>query len=138
MKLNDADVETKLDFSKPINFIIHGFMADTKWMFETADVWTKNTSCNVCAVDWSPLAGDFKISIHKLSSLFNRLIAYPQVSMLYTRLTSNVIVRFMKFLEQHGMKIDQVSIAGHSLGAHISGFVGAAFHGQIHAIYGTF
>lgn len=28
VKLNDTNVKKKLDFSKPINFLIHGFMAD--------------------------------------------------------------------------------------------------------------
>lgn len=34
------------------------------------------------------------------------------------------------------MKIDLVSVAGHSLGAHIAGFFGHGFKGQLNAIFG--
>ena len=43
----------------------------------------------------------------------------------------------MKFLTQNGMNIEQTSIAGFSLGAQISGFIGEFFsQPKLAAIYG--
>lgn len=91
----------------------------------------------MCTIDWRPLAGEFKIDLSRITNFINKLINYPEVSMRFTRLTANAVVRFMKFLKKHGMKVNQVAMAGHSLGAHICGFVGSAFNGEIDAIYGT-
>lgn len=95
-------------------------------MQQTVEDWAANGDCNVCAIDWSALAGDELLDV----------INYSKVAMHYTRLASNAIIQFMSFLQQHGMNIEEVSMAGHSLGAHIAGFVGQHFDGKINAIYG--
>lgn len=71
-----------------------------KWIKGTAADWAKNCECNVCAVDWS------KMAVHVP-------LEYKYVATNYTRLASNSIVRFMSFLDKHGMKIKDTSIAGH-------------------------
>lgn len=80
-------------------------------MNETAKAWAKNVDCNVCVVDWRPLSGksfDVKDVLDAITHL-----NYVKVAMEYTVLTKNSIHRFMEFLKDQGMKIDQVSIAGH-------------------------
>lgn len=52
-------------------------------------------------------------------------------------MVADATVNFMKFLVQHGMNVEQSSIAGFGVGAHIAGFIGAAFpKKKLAAIYG--
>lgn len=90
-------------------------------MPETVLNWAYFGDSNVCAVDWNETAKS----------------AYPTV-LKYMGIVADEIVHFMEFLSAHGMNINQSAIAGHSLGAHVAGLVGARFHGKIDAIYGTF
>lgn len=89
-------------------------------MGKTAISWARFGDCNVCVVDWSRLAN------------YDYSIAAVQ----HTRMVSKAISQFMLFLSQHGMNVEHVSIAGHSLGAQIAGLVGATWSGRIAAIYG--
>lgn len=84
--------------------------------------WAHFGDCNACTVDWSRLAN----------------YDYAKSSVSHTKLVSNAVSSLMNFLTEHGMKIEDVSIAGHSLGAHIAGYVGAMYSGKIAAIYGIF
>lgn len=88
----------------------------------TAIDWAHNADCNVCIVDWSRLSN------------YN----YPIAASEHTKLVANALFNFMHFLIEHGMNIEQVAIAGHSLGAQIAGLVGAKFEGKIDAIYGIY
>lgn len=72
-------------------------------MNKTVYDWVEMCECNVCAVDWSVMAGKDNFDA----------IKYPLVAVKYTKVTSNVIRRFMLFLNDNGMKIDDVSMAGH-------------------------
>lgn len=91
------------------------------WMGKTAIGWAHFGDCNVCIVDWSRMA-NFQYAITALK---------------HTRMVADFVSNFMRFLSNHGMLIEQVSIAGHSLGAQIAGFVGAKWMGKIAAIYGS-
>lgn len=90
--------------------------------FESAVDWAHYGDCNVCSVDWSRLAR------------YN----YATCSTRHTRIVSNAIVYFMEYLSRnHGMNVEEVSIAGFSLGAQIAGLVGGSWHYQkVAAIYG--
>lgn len=60
--------------------------------------------CNVCAVDWSALAGKGVLGATK----------YATVATKHTKQVANVIHRFMEFLVKERVMItDAVSIAGH-------------------------
>lgn len=91
-------------------------------MRKTAIDWVYNADCNVCIVDWSRLSN----------------YIYPVAASGHTKMVADALVNFMHFLIKHGMNIEQVAIAGHSLGAQIAGLVGAKFDGKIDAIYGMF
>lgn len=134
-----------IKYSRPFNFIIHGwhdgFEGGPTWIFNgpyidrrgrpelwmepLAQQWIKHADCNVCIVDWSSLASGGYIDVVK-----NRL---PRVV--------DDIVNELEIYMERGMNISEVSIVGHSLGAHIAGSVGREFkthHGiELKAIYGA-
>lgn len=83
-------------------------------------VWSNVGKSNVCAVDYSRLAN------------YGYLIA----STIHARQTADHIAEFIKFLNQLGIPLDNISLAGHSLGAQVIAQVGASFNGQIGTIYG--
>lgn len=83
--------------------------------------WARQADHNVCAVNWSRLA-HYK---------------YATAATKHTKMVAAATVNFMNFLTQHGMNVQQVSIAGFGVGAHIAGFIGASFPKQkLAAIYG--
>lgn len=74
------------------------------WMNNTARDWVQYGECNVCAVDWSALAGK------TWTDGFN----YATVATKHTKQVAHVIIRFIKFLiDKQGLKISDISIAGH-------------------------
>lgn len=147
--INDTDIQAKIDFTKPVNFVIHGWLgglyggniylvenADSTngmnvfvqdvhlpqikygrndenlilhfdynigWIQTTALSWAQFADSNVCAVDWSRLAN----------------YDYSVAAMKHTKMVTDTLESFMKFLIDNGMNIKLVSIAGHSLGAQI-------------------
>lgn len=140
MRHDDPFFRYKLNFSEPINFIIHGWhdgieghnmydRNDTKkhdsWMRPMAKDWSKYNNSNVCMVDWSFLAkGGY---VYTINYQLNRVV--------------NELIKFTEILYKYGMNYTQVSIAGHSLGAHIAGLFGRAIQSKgwrVYAIYGVY
>lgn len=78
------------------------------WPFAVAREWTKFVDTNVCAVDWSILSRQ------------DYLIA----AQLNTRLVGYYIAEFITQLVRNNISPDDISVAGHSLGGQIVGFVG--------------
>lgn len=75
----------------------------------------------MCAVDWNRLAR------------YN----YARCATVHLRLVANAIVYFMELSIKYGLNIEDVSIAGFSLGAQIAGLVGSSMpNRRIKAIYG--
>lgn len=137
-----------LNYSLPCNFLIHGWhdgfqggenrmptdgsqwidyrLKPDVWMELLAQEWVRRTNSNVCVIDWSYLAkGDYVYTVkHQIPRVVNDVVT--QMEMFYSR----------------GMNISEVSIAGHSLGAHIAGAIGRdlkTFHTlELKAIYGAF
>lgn len=87
-------------FSLNIWFVVYLFKG---WMRSAAVDWAHYADCNVCAVDWSRLAN----------------YCYSIAAMRHTKIVTNALVGFMQYLIDNGIDIEQVSIAGHSLGAQI-------------------
>lgn len=91
------------------------------WVYDMSVNWAKFADANVCAVDWSRLASyDYSIAAQK-----------------HTRMVANCMMELMDFFIRLGMLIQRVSLAGHSLGAHVAGFFGAGYKGQVNAIFGS-
>lgn len=71
--------------------------------------WVDNVNTNVCGVDWSDLANE----------------NYFQAALLNTHIAGRVVANFVNFISYAlGISASNVTIAGHSLGAHVAGFVG--------------
>lgn len=69
-----------------------------------------DTGCNVCGVDWQTLA-----SID---------IPYNNIAIDNVPRVAKHVAKFIRFLKSNGADVATVSMAGHSLGSHISGQTG--------------
>ncbi|XP_058457697.1 lipase member I-like [Malaya genurostris] len=119
---NDTDLDSKIDFTKPLTFIIHGWLdnATRIWVKTMARDVIKYGDTNVCSVNWSRLAR------------YN----YYQVAMNHTLIVSEYMTKFVEYLTLSGLALENVTFVGHSMGAQISGQVGKNFNGKIGKIYG--
>lgn len=117
---SDTDVMAKFEANRPFAFLIHGFtdfypgkflrINDTAWMKHLITKWANN-SINACAVNWGLISHE----------AFN----YFAVSQVSTVRVANYLSRLLVRLENTGVHLAQVKLAGHSLGAQIAGKVGA-------------
>lgn len=141
-----SDSNPILDYSRPFNFIIHGWHDGLTggaynefegkpyvsrrgrpelWMEPLGQEWVKRADCNVCIIDWSHLAkGGYIDTINKIP-----------------RVVADIMKEIEKY-KKRGMMIPNITLVGHSLGAHIAGAVGRAIREEYgvkaKAIYGTF
>uniref|UniRef100_A0AB38ZED3 Venom lipase 2 n=1 Tax=Ectomocoris sp. TaxID=3104572 RepID=A0AB38ZED3_9HEMI len=94
-------------------FITHGFSNNgtTKWLLDLKDVYLKAGDINVFIVDWADGA-----------NVLNYLQAASNI-----RIVGAELVRFGKYLVNNGLKLSKVHLIGHSLGAHIMGYMGKGF-----------
>ncbi|XP_063698095.1 endothelial lipase-like [Culicoides brevitarsis] len=120
--LKDPNIAQKLDFSKPVAFVIHGWIDNVNrtWVQETVKDYVKFVDTNVIAVDWNRLANyEYAIS------------AMRNVHMVAAHLAD-----FIKSLrDDHQVSFDNVTLVGHSLGGQISGLTGGLLDGKIGQIF---
>jgi pimeloyl-ACP methyl ester carboxylesterase len=100
------------DPTKPIKLIIHGFNdeATSKWISDMAQELLKLEDMNVIAVDWS---GGNRFP-------YNQAVAN-------TVIAAAAIRQFLQAMINMGVQPQQIHLIGHSLGAHISSYVGREF-----------
>ncbi|MEQ2220163.1 hypothetical protein ILYODFUR_002555, partial [Ilyodon furcidens] len=108
----------QFNLSKPTTFIVHGFRPTgsppawlediTKWLLARADI-------NVVIVDWNRGAAN----LNYLKAVAN------------TYKVAENITAFIKMMQDHGASPNLIHMIGVSLGAHISGFVGANLNSTI-------
>ncbi|XP_065093506.1 lipase member H-like [Ochlerotatus camptorhynchus] len=120
--LDDPDIQLKINFTKPIMLVTHGWLDDhtMNWIQETAQDALDNIDINVCIVGWGHLAR----------------YQYYQSARKHTLLVSGYMTRFINFLNLEGIPLEKVTLVGHSLGAQICGQVGYNLDGQLGEIYG--
>ncbi|VVC38884.1 Hypothetical protein CINCED_3A008727 [Cinara cedri] len=97
-------------------FITHGFNSDgeNQWMSDLKDAYLKQRDANVFLVDWG-----------KGSKLFN----YLQVAS-NTRVVGAELIRLGKYLiDRYELNPSKIHLMGHSLGAHISSYIGKGISG---------
>ncbi|XP_066502610.1 lipase member H [Hoplias malabaricus] len=108
----------RLNASRPTTFLIHGYRptgSPPKWMEDLTEAMLKRDDLNIIVVDWN--RGATNINYWKVVD--------------NTRPTATVITNFITKLQDQGATLSSIHMIGVSLGAHISGFTGANFQGQI-------
>lgn len=113
--LSDTGFKSACNFnpSLPLKIVVHGFIQNgrVKWVNDMAAALLNKEPVTVVTVDWGDGSG----------------FPYSQASA-NTRVVGAEIVRLINFLGAHaGLSVDKVHIIGHSLGAHVAGYAGAAF-----------
>ncbi|XP_066246981.1 pancreatic triacylglycerol lipase-like [Euwallacea similis] len=113
---------TGFDINRPTLVVIHGWKNDYEAAvndrIKTAALKTRNI--NVLVVDWSPIANRNYISAQRSVLAVGNYIG-------------DILLRLDDELNH---KIKHITVVGHSLGAHISGNVGARTKGLIETIIG--
>lgn len=116
-----------LNVQKPVAFAVHGFLATAKpdngTMYELGMVWSEVNDTNVCIVDWSYWAYrnyfiDSMSSIYKVGQYLTDVIE--------------------SLARNYGFEEDGFALSGHSLGAHIIGYVGNLLPWKPRICYGKF
>lgn len=120
--VDDPEISSKLDFTKPVAFITHGWTDNAKklWIQTTAQKMIRYLDRNVCVVQWRQLAA----------------YKYEQAAKENTLQVSDYLTKFIQYLVQKGVELKDIILVGHSLGAHIMGQTGRNFNGEIGQIYG--
>jgi pimeloyl-ACP methyl ester carboxylesterase len=119
--LPDSVFGEMLNLSRPVAFLVHGWFDDVNrtWVRTTIADYVKYVDTNACAVDWSLLARvEYTLAASRTVKIGER------------------VADFIKILQSRGVGLDNVTIVGHSMGAHIAGFAGAALKGGIREIIG--
>ncbi|XP_063698081.1 pancreatic lipase-related protein 2-like [Culicoides brevitarsis] len=120
--MHDPKLEKKINLTKPIAFIIHGWIdhVNRAWVTDLMKDYIKYIDMNVCGVDWSDLATNEYVLIKKK----------------YAPRVAKNLANFIKFLyKDHQVSYDDISLVGHGLGAHIAGFAGSRLKGKIGKIF---
>ncbi|XP_057318014.1 pancreatic lipase-related protein 2-like [Microplitis mediator] len=121
---NSSSKGSSFDPKRKTKFIIHGFMdsSQNNWIKDLKNELLQHDDYNIIIVDW---AGGSLLLLQYFQAVAN------------TRLVGLEIAHLIRYLNaNNGLKVDDVHLIGHSLGAHIAGYAGAKFQGQIGRISG--
>lgn len=96
--------------TRKTKFVIHGFIntGDEPWVNELKDALLKKGDFNVITVDWGNGAK----------------APYYDQAVANLRLVGTQVMLLLNILQGQGLRLDDVHMIGHSLGAHMSGYVG--------------
>ncbi|XP_019487694.1 PREDICTED: lipase member I [Hipposideros armiger] len=111
------------DMNKKTVWLIHGYRPTGSipaWLQNFRRILLIQDDINVIVVDWNRGATTF---------IYNRAVKNA-------RKVSAALSECIQRLLKHGASLDNFHFIGMSLGAHISGFVGKKFHGQLGRITG--
>ncbi|XP_051959569.1 lipase member H-like [Xyrauchen texanus] len=106
------------DSSRPTTFLIHGYRPSGSppvWLNKFAESLLNRTDLNLIVVDWNH--GATNINYFKVVK--------------NTRVVAEKLIDLIHKLKENGATLDTIHMIGVSLGAHISGFTGASFNGEI-------
>ncbi|XP_058457698.1 pancreatic triacylglycerol lipase-like [Malaya genurostris] len=119
--ISDGSLRSKIDTSKPIVFITHGWLdnRNRNWIKAMQADYLKFVDTNICVVDWGNLA------IYGYALAANHTVR-----------VGAYLANFIKYLNGEGIPLSKISLVGHSMGAHISGNAGMNLGGKVGAIYG--
>ncbi|XP_045160658.2 inactive pancreatic lipase-related protein 1-like [Mercenaria mercenaria] len=119
-EINYQDIESiedsNFDATRPTKVLIHGFMSskdESPIIANLSVAFIKQGDFNVIGVDWSKGAKKF----------------YPK-AVANTRLVGAVVAQLLTTLkDKFQMKLENLHVLGHSLGAHVAGYVGTRIPG---------
>nr|XP_048278856.1 lipase member I isoform X2 [Myodes glareolus] len=120
---SNNSLNARFNLSKKTVWIIHGFRplgSTPAWLSKFTETFLKQEDVNLIVVDWNHGATTF---------LYSRAVKN-------TRMVAASLSVSIQNLLNHGASLDNFHFVGMSLGAHISGFVGKLFHGQLGRITG--
>lgn len=108
--VNDPNLADKLDVTKPLYLVIHGWLSSVNqnWAKKFRQDMAKFLDVNACAVSWERLAN------------FEYIITAIQ----HVSLVGDYVTEFISQAFNFGIALDDITLVGHSLGAQISGHVG--------------
>ncbi|XP_029303176.1 lipase member H [Cottoperca gobio] len=108
----------QLNLSRPTTFVIHGYRptgSPPAWVHELTELLLAREDINVIVVDWNHGAAN--------ANYFKAVES--------THKAADNLTAFIKIMQEHGASLSSIYMIGVSLGAHISGFVGANLNGSI-------
>ncbi|EDK98267.1 lipase member I precursor [Mus musculus] len=120
---SNNSLNTRFNPAKKTVWIIHGyrpFGSTPVWLSRFTKAFLKQEDVNLIVVDWNQGATTF---------MYSRAVRN-------TRRVAEILRETIENLLIHGASLDNFHFIGMSLGAHISGFVGKIFHGQLGRITG--
>ncbi|CAB1421259.1 unnamed protein product [Pleuronectes platessa] len=118
--LSDTDLSAHPQFnlSRSTTFIVHGYRPTgsiPRWLDDTVELLLAKTDTNAIVVDWNH--GATNLNYFKVAE--------------NTRKTAGYLAAFIERMQEHGASLSSIHMIGVSLGAHVSGFVGAKLNGAI-------
>ncbi|XP_061595543.1 lipase member H isoform X2 [Cololabis saira] len=108
---------------RPTTFVIHGYRptgSPPVWLHDITALLLAREDINVVVVDWNHGAAN----LNYFKAVEN------------THKAAENLTAFIQMMQENGANLSFIHMIGVSLGAHISGFVGATFKGQIGRITG--
>lgn len=118
MSPTNLSVTPQFNASRPTTFVIHGFRptgSPPVWINELTQLLLERQDMNVIVVDWNRGAAN----VNYFKAKENTIKAGENLT------------AFVKVMQKNGVSLSSVHLIGVSLGAHISGFIGANFNGSI-------
>ncbi|XP_063750619.1 lipase member H-like isoform X1 [Eleginops maclovinus] len=114
----DLSSHPQFNLSRTTTFIIHGYRptgSPPVWFKNFTELLLAKEDMNVIVVDWNYGAAN----VNYFKAVEN------------THLAANNLTAFIQIMEEHGASLSSIYLIGVSLGAHISGFIGANLNGSI-------
>ncbi|XP_062309127.1 lipase member H [Osmerus eperlanus] len=115
---HNLSAQPQFNLSRPTTLVIHGYRPSGSppvWLSDLTQQLLSTADMNVLVVDWNSGATNF-----------NYFKAVEN-----TRVAADNITGFIRDMRNHGASLSTIHMVGVSLGAHMSGFVGANFNGKI-------
>ncbi|XP_041808232.1 lipase member H [Chelmon rostratus] len=118
MSHTDLSAHPQFNLSRPTTFVIHGYRptgSPPMWLHSITELLLARKDINLIIVDWNHGAAN----VNYFKAVEN------------THKAADNLTAFIKKMQEHGASLSSIHMIGVSLGAHISGFVGANLNGSI-------
>ncbi|XP_057336467.1 pancreatic lipase-related protein 2-like [Microplitis mediator] len=121
---NSSSKGSSFDPKRETKFIIHGFIdtPQNDWIKDLKNELLQHDDYNIIIVDW---AGGSLLLLQYFQAVANTRLVGLEIAHLIRHLNAN-----------NGLKVGDVHLIGHSLGAHIAGYAGAELQGKVGRISG--